>query len=127
MSTKGRTATDFSAVVDAAAAESVATGGAAARCPGSHNLYATNPATATTTKIPTARAARCRDRPIRGEDVGAGPPLVAGASIAVLWSADFSLARRTAFASLGIERSMSLPLASSHCEVFRKYSRSAGK
>src|SRR5208283_15664 len=126
MSTNGRTATDFSRIVGAdgvgAGAGTAAFGsevGAAHRLD-THRRSTANPAIAKPIRDVTMIAVFFAGR---ADGNGAGPRGVEAASGVTTGAC---MATRTAAMSFGIDRAISPPLASNHCEVFRKYSNSAG-
>src|ERR1035438_4262722 len=126
MSTNGKTATDFSGIVGAAGAgagagtAAVGTEVGAALRLDTHRRSIANPAMAKPIREATMIAARFG---CRADGNGAGARCF-GAAFGVTTGA--CMATRTASISFGIERAISPPLASSHWEVFRKYSRPAG-
>src|SRR5580658_1472679 len=126
MSTNGRTATDFPGIAGAAVtgtgadATGAVAGVAAARWLDSHRRSAANPTRAKlTTDAPTS-AIRLGHRV---DTAGAGA-CTGGTPVGVMVEA--CTATCTAATSLGSARAGSPELASSHCEVLRKYSKPAG-
>src|ERR1700683_581389 len=127
ISTNGRTATDFSETAGAprvaatgAEATGIVAGVAAARWLDSHMRSAANPPMTKLTTDAATSAIRLRDR---ADTAGAGAGAV-GTPIGV--TAGVFTATCTAETSLGSARTVSPELASSHCDVLRKYSRPAG-
>src|SRR5262249_47634055 len=123
---KGSTATDLSGIAAATGAAvgagifTVDSGVGAAWRLDTHRLSTANPAIAKAirdaTMIAVRFCGRAGDSGAGSRGVGAAPGVTAGACMAT----------RTATMSFVIQWAISPPLASSHWDVFRKYSRPAG-
>src|ERR1700722_6195880 len=126
MSTKGRIATDFSGIVGAAGADigadtgTVGAGIDTVRRLVSHRRSAANPAIAK----PTTHATTIALRFVAGAYTDGARACAVAVEAGV--STGACIESRAAETSFGIARAVSLPLASNQCDVFRKYSKSAG-